>query len=80
VPEESQVELGKVCVAYLSFNDFETQISKYVDKATTRSMATLERLVDTESLLPPLEDQPRKSYGGFVVNMLLRRLILLATS
>lgn len=49
---QASVEVGKVCVAYLSFSDFELQLTQYED-TTTSKLAALEDVVRTQSMLPP---------------------------
>jgi hypothetical protein len=49
---QANVEVGKVCVAYLSFSDFELQLTQYED-TTTSKLAALEDVVRTQSMLPP---------------------------
>jgi hypothetical protein len=48
---ESNWKLAQVCVAYLSFSDFETQIIPYSD-TTTPKFALLENAVVNQSVLP----------------------------
>ncbi|PMD18939.1 hypothetical protein NA56DRAFT_576182, partial [Hyaloscypha hepaticicola] len=48
---ESNWKLAQICVAYLCFSDFETQIVPYND-ATTPKFAPLENAVMNQSLLP----------------------------
>jgi hypothetical protein len=50
--QQANSEVGKVCVAYLSFSDFETQLTQYKD-TTTSNFAALENVVRTKSMLPP---------------------------
>ncbi|KAB8291562.1 hypothetical protein EYC80_006363 [Monilinia laxa] len=47
--ENSNCELGKVCIAYLSFTDFETQITMYRDWVTP-NMMVIEKAMTTHSL------------------------------
>lgn len=49
--EESNWKLAQICVAYLSFSDFGTQIIPYSD-TTTPKFAPLENAVANQSLLP----------------------------
>jgi len=51
VPKEAEIELGKLCVAYLSFNDFKTHITKFVDNATP-TITAMEKAIGTQSLIP----------------------------
>ena len=62
-PEEANYEIGEVCVAYLSFSDFETQITRHKD-TTTPSFAALEKAVGTQSLIP------HDSLGGSAAKVL----------
>jgi len=48
---ESNWKLAQICVAYLSFSDFETQIIPYNDAATPK-FAPIENAVMNQSLLP----------------------------
>lgn len=50
--EEANLEIGEVCVAYLSFCDFDLQLTQCKD-TTTSDLATLEDVVRTQSMLPP---------------------------
>ncbi|KAE9367461.1 hypothetical protein N431DRAFT_348615, partial [Stipitochalara longipes BDJ] len=50
--EQANFEAGKVCVAYLSFSDFELQITQY-EHTTTSNFAILKDVVNTKSMLPP---------------------------
>jgi hypothetical protein len=49
--EEADAKLGEVCLAYLGFSDFETQVTMHTDTVTP-SMAALEDIITTQSLLP----------------------------
>jgi hypothetical protein len=49
--QQAEIAAAEVCLAYLSFTDFETQISTYVDD-TTANMSAIESLVTRGSLLP----------------------------
>jgi hypothetical protein len=49
---QANIEVGKVCVRYLSFSDFELQLTQY-DDTTTSNLAALEDVVRTQSMLPP---------------------------
>jgi hypothetical protein len=49
---QANIEVGKVCVGYLSFSDFELQLTQYED-TTTSNLAALEDVVRTQSMLPP---------------------------
>jgi hypothetical protein len=50
--EDANFEVGKVCVAYLSFSDFESQLTEY-NKNGTSNMSALEKVVRTQPMLPP---------------------------
>lgn len=50
--EEANFEVGKVCVAYLSFSEFESQLTQYTN-TTTSNLAALENVVRSQSMLPP---------------------------
>lgn len=58
IKEEANLRVGQVCVAYLSFSDFELQLTRYDDNHTS-TFAALEDVVRTESMLPP-RSQPSK--------------------
>jgi ankyrin repeat protein len=45
--------LGEVCVAYLNFSNFETQVTIYVDDNVTAGMAAIERVVATTDMSRP---------------------------
>jgi hypothetical protein len=49
--EQAHLEVGKVCVAYLSFSDFDLQLTQHKD-TTTSHFAALEDVVRKESMLP----------------------------
>jgi hypothetical protein len=49
---QANIEVGKVCVSYLSFPDFELQLTQY-ENTTTSNLAALEDAVRTQSMLPP---------------------------
>jgi len=49
---QANIEVGKVCVGYLSFSDFELQLTQY-DDITTSNLAALEGVVRKQSMLPP---------------------------
>jgi hypothetical protein len=49
--QQAEIAAAEVCLAYLSFTDFEIQISTYVDD-TTANMSAIESLVTRGSLLP----------------------------
>jgi ankyrin repeat protein len=51
--QEAQEVLGEVCVAYLNFSDFETQVTAYVDNHVTSGMAAIERIVAKTDLSLP---------------------------
>jgi ankyrin repeat protein len=48
---QANIAAAEVCLAYLSFSDFETQVTPYLD-TTRANMAAIEELVQTNSLLP----------------------------
>jgi hypothetical protein len=50
--EQANLEVGNVCLAYLSFPDFVLQLKKY-NNAATSHLAALENVVRKESMLPP---------------------------
>lgn len=49
--QQANITAAEMCLAYLSFSDFETQISSYVDD-TTANMSVIESLVMKNPLLP----------------------------
>lgn len=51
--QEAQEVLGDVCIAYLNFSDFETQVTAYIDNNVTAGMAVIERIVATTDLSLP---------------------------
>ncbi|KAF4638043.1 hypothetical protein G7Y89_g25 [Cudoniella acicularis] len=55
--DEVEVELGYLCVTYLSFSDFETQVERY-SNTTTASFSGMETAIQSGALLP------RSSTGG----------------
>jgi hypothetical protein len=60
---ESNWRLAEICAAYLSFSDFETQITKYSD-ATTPTLTTLSQAIVTQTILP------QNSMGATAVKVL----------
>ena len=50
-PGDGDCNIGKVCVAYLSFSDFETQIERHVN-TTTPGFDAMERAMASQSLMP----------------------------
>jgi len=50
--ETANFDAGELCVAYLSFADFEVQLVRYHDDVTP-NFAVLENVVATQTLLPP---------------------------
>jgi hypothetical protein len=50
--EQANFEAGKVCLAYLSFSDFESQLTQYGNN-TNSNFAVLKDVVSTQSMLPP---------------------------
>jgi hypothetical protein len=48
--EEANELLGEVCVAYLNFSDFETQLTTYVDDGITAGMAAMEKIIANTQL------------------------------
>jgi hypothetical protein len=50
--EAANFDAGELCVAYLSFADFESQVVRYQDDVTP-NFAVLENVVATQTLLPP---------------------------
>ncbi|KAH6684268.1 hypothetical protein B0J14DRAFT_572528 [Halenospora varia] len=62
---EANWKLAELCVAYLSFSDFETQIVKASPDATA-NLAALEKAVSTQPMLPP------NATGVAVIKMITR--------
>jgi hypothetical protein len=50
--QEAEIENGQLCFAYLSFSDFETQITQHSDTVTP-TLKVLESAVRNQSFLPP---------------------------
>lgn len=50
--KEAEFQIGQICVAYLSFPDFETQMTHY-SNVVTPTLKILEDAAMTQSLLPP---------------------------
>jgi hypothetical protein len=50
-PGDGDCNIGRICVAYLSFSDFETQITRHVD-TTTPGFDAIERAMASQSLMP----------------------------
>jgi ankyrin repeat protein len=48
---QANIAAAEMCLAYISFTDFEAQVSPYVDK-TSANMAVVESLVKGSSLMP----------------------------
>lgn len=55
-PRRAEIELGEVCVAYLSFSDFETQIA-----ISNRQILSLSCLPDPKNVLEHVSSQPGPS-------------------
>ena len=49
---EANKHVGIACLVYLSFSDFEQQITQYRETGTTPGIAALEKVVKTQSLIP----------------------------
>ncbi|RDW62396.1 hypothetical protein BP6252_11829 [Coleophoma cylindrospora] len=49
--EDGDCNIGRICVAYLSFSDFETQITRHIDTITP-GFAAMERAMASQSLMP----------------------------
>jgi ankyrin repeat protein len=43
--QEAEELLGEVCIAYLNFSDFETQLVRYVDNGINAGMTAIEKVV-----------------------------------
>lgn len=63
--EEANFLVGELCVAYLSFTDFESQIVKRVDEVTP-NFGAIENVVGTHSFLPP------NTAGASLANALIK--------
>jgi hypothetical protein len=53
-PQEAEELLGEVCIAYLNFSDFETQLVRYVDNGINAGMAAVENVVTSSQISGPL--------------------------
>jgi hypothetical protein len=51
IRKKADLEIGELCVAYLSFTDFETQVTKFSDTITP-GLTALEEVVGTRPLIP----------------------------
>lgn len=67
--EEASDEVGEVCLAYLSFSDFEVQLTQY-NNGVNSNFAALEKIVRTQSTLPPSSQASKlfRSLKRFRVN------------
>jgi hypothetical protein len=63
--EAANFDAGKLCVAYLSFTDFESQLVKHHDDVRP-NFAVLENVVATQTLLPP------NSTGASLAKVIMR--------
>jgi ankyrin repeat protein len=52
--QEAEELLGEVCIAYLNFSDFETQLVRYVDNGINAGMAAMEKVVTSSQNSGPL--------------------------
>lgn len=51
--QDARIQVGQFCVTYLSFSDFETQVSQYCPGVETSTFKILETATRTPSLLSP---------------------------
>ena len=49
--EEANIAVAQVCIAYLCFSDFESQVSKYMD-TTNNDMKLIQEIVSSFSVVP----------------------------
>ncbi|RFU34097.1 hypothetical protein B7463_g2206, partial [Scytalidium lignicola] len=56
--EEAERYVGEICVIYLCFSDFETQITRYINRTTTHMEVIEKALLNSDSIVQ----------GGFIVS------------
>lgn len=56
--QEANIMVGELCVAYLNFSDFETQVTRYKENKNT-DMVVLEKIASRGELIAP--DHPGRS-------------------
>lgn len=64
--KEAHIQVGYICLAYLSFSDFEQQITRYHESGITPNLAVIESLVNNRTMIP--SDVP----GANAVKFLMR--------
>jgi hypothetical protein len=62
-PQEAEELLGEVCIAYLNFSDFETQLVRHVDNGINAGMAAIEKVVTSPQNSGPLAAMRISSMG-----------------
>lgn len=75
--EDADVHRGELCVAFLSFSDFETQVVKHSNTLGS-NLAQLESLVTTQTLLP--QNSAGASVAKFLTRIRADGKLLLRTS
>lgn len=51
--EEAHIQVGYICLAYLSFSDFEQQITPYQETDVMSNITAIESVVNNTAMLPP---------------------------